>query len=105
MVAVKLRPSPRCRRLQPAELLLSRGHLKTSPVRFFPVVWKGAPTSSLGDIKAENEDQRDQRTRRKPGAKTQNPDPDSRNPSPGSDSALIYEDASCFWTLNRQRSR
>lgn len=54
MVARGLLPSPRCRRLQPAEVLLSRGHLNTSPVRFFPVVWKGAPTSSLEDIKARN---------------------------------------------------
>lgn len=53
----RLRPSPRCRRLQRAELLLSRGHLNTSPVCLFPVVWKGAPTSSLEDIKAENGDQ------------------------------------------------
>lgn len=44
--------SPRCRRLQPADFLLSRGHLNTSPVCFCPVVSKGAPTSSLGDIKS-----------------------------------------------------
>lgn len=43
--------SPRCRRLQPADFLLSRGHRNTSPVCFCPVDSKGAPTSSLEDIK------------------------------------------------------
>lgn len=43
--------SPRWRRLQPADFLLSRGHLNTSPVCFCPVDSKGAPTRSLEDIK------------------------------------------------------
>lgn len=51
MISKKLFPSPRWRRLHVVEVLLSRGHLNTSPVRFVPVVWKGAPTSSLEDIK------------------------------------------------------
>lgn len=39
--------SPRLSRLQFAEFLLSSGHRYTSPVCFFPVDSKGAPTSNL----------------------------------------------------------
>lgn len=40
--------SPRLRRLQFAEFLLSSGHRYTSPVCCFPVDSNGAPTSNLG---------------------------------------------------------